>query len=297
MNTLIRAITRHLVVSIAVAALIGATSGCGFFYKIKAKDKLNNGAREYNAGQYARAEELFKQAMELNPELTVAYLFYAAAIRAQFLPGSPDPDNVRIGERAVKAYEDVLKVAERTNDHNAIDQAYAFIAHLYEGLGKPELHREWLLKRAKLPNQREETVRDTYYSLGVALWNELNSITARWADQKRTETNPFGNEPIAYMRSDMPAEDRQRAEQAYREGMEFIEQALQLDPNYANAYSYKGLLYYYRAKLDSDPQRRRELLKQWKEAVDKFQELNQKQAELAAQQQKEKEQKEGEASK
>ena len=49
----------------AVVALATLGSGCGYIKKVIAKDKLNQGAIEYNKGNYKNAQEFFRTRLAL----------------------------------------------------------------------------------------------------------------------------------------------------------------------------------------------------------------------------------------
>ena len=82
-----------------------SSAGCS---KLKARDEMNKGVRSFKDSKYETAVEHFKAAVDLDPELTNAHLYLAAAYASQYQPGGDSPENKRIGEEAIKAYENVL---------------------------------------------------------------------------------------------------------------------------------------------------------------------------------------------
>src|SRR5580692_3721457 len=98
-----------------VAAGFGA-SGCA---KLRARDQLNKGVAAYRDGKYDQAIEFFKSAKDNDPTLTNAQLYLATAYATQYIPGAPSPENIRMGEAAVKQFQEVL--ANDPNDISAID--------------------------------------------------------------------------------------------------------------------------------------------------------------------------------
>src|ERR1044071_1926523 len=117
-------IVLRLAITLALAVMLISSFGCG---KLRAKDRLNEGTRAYNKGNYSQAEKLFKESIDFNPAFPTAKLYYAAAVRAQYLPGGDSIENKAIGERAIKAYQDVIASSRNARD---IDAAHAFIAEL-----------------------------------------------------------------------------------------------------------------------------------------------------------------------
>ena len=58
------------------AAVLLASSGCA---KLQARDQLNKGVKAYKASRFEQAVENFKNANQLDPNLTVAKLYLATA--------------------------------------------------------------------------------------------------------------------------------------------------------------------------------------------------------------------------
>lgn len=263
-----------------LAGLAFTTSGCKFYYHIVAKDKVNLGSRAYNAGRYQDAEKLFREAIDtVDPEpYKIAMAFYAAAISAQFLPGSTDDKNKAMAERAIAAYKDLLRV-----DPNDPD-AHAFIAHLYEGLGESEQQVAWLKKLAEIPDLDKERRMQTYYSVGVIKWNESYQLTTRWIDNRQGPVNALDPMYSVYLRKDFPPDERKKALESTQMGLEYVNKAIAIDPENPNPYSYLGLLYREQAKLTEVLPDKKKFAQMNQDAILKFQELNRKAEEKAAQQ-------------
>ena len=66
----------NLMLLVALVALVVATQGCGVINKLRAKNSLNEGVREFNKGKYEAAGAKFDEAVKLSPDLAnvVAYL-------------------------------------------------------------------------------------------------------------------------------------------------------------------------------------------------------------------------------
>jgi len=168
-------IVLRLAIILALGVMLMGSFGCS---KLRAKDRLNEGTRAYNKGNYVQAAKLFKESIDLNGEFPQAKLYYAASLRAQYLPGGDSLENKAIGENAVKAYQDVIASSRNPRD---VDAAHAFIAELYKGLGQDEEHRNWLLKRIQLPGQSDEVRAQTYYTLASVIGkNPIRSHKNIW---------------------------------------------------------------------------------------------------------------------
>ncbi|KAF0240998.1 MAG: hypothetical protein FD167_4069 [bacterium] len=162
-------------------------TGCG---KLLAKDRLNEGTRAYNKGNYVQATKLFEESINYNPDFPLAKLYYASSLRAQYAPGGDSIENKTLGEKAIKAYQDVIKSSNRAQD---IDAAHAFIADLYKGLEQKEENRNWVLKRINLPNQTEEIRAQSYYTLAVGYWEDSYRVTQKYLIPK---TQPSQYKPV-----------------------------------------------------------------------------------------------------
>src|ERR1017187_7446570 len=100
----------------ATFALALSATGCD---KLKARDLLNKGVAAYKDGKFDQSIEDFKQAKDLDPSLTNARLYLATAYATQYIPGAPSEENIRMGEAAVKEFQEVL--AGDSNNISAID--------------------------------------------------------------------------------------------------------------------------------------------------------------------------------
>ncbi|WP_058867743.1 lipopolysaccharide assembly protein LapB [Chloracidobacterium thermophilum] len=246
-------------------ALAFGMAGCN---KLIAKDLLNQGAREYNKGRYEKAEKIFKEAIERDPDFLQARLFYATAIRSR-VNNEDGEEQVKAARQAIEAYKELLKPENESRlKERDRDQTYAFIADLYKTLDDQKSYQEWLKKRADLPGQKPTTKAECLYSIGVIYWNEATKISRKY------ETQVPGKLPEVAKPDKWKKEDIDALQQAVQTGLKYIEEAIAADPRYANAYSYKSLLLKEQAKATADPQVVNQLERSAQEAVEKFQELN-----------------------
>jgi tetratricopeptide (TPR) repeat protein len=254
-------IVLRLAMTLACVALLMGSFGCG---KLRAKDRLNEGTRAYNKGNYAQAEKLFKESIDSNPNFPQAKLYYAASLRAQYLPGGDSLENKALGEKAIKAYQDVIASSTNARD---VDAAHAFIAELYKGLGQDEEHRNWLLKRIQLAGQSDEVRAQTYYTLAVGYWEESYKISQKYLIPR--------SQPPAYKTpKEWEAGDADKVKEVVLRGLQHMEESLKINPKYANCYSYRGLLYREQGKIETDNKVKLELEDKAAKDVEEFQRLN-----------------------
>ena len=110
---------KNSVALLAVAIVRSSAFGAAGCDKLKARDELNKGVAAYRDGKYDQSIEFFKQAKDHDPTLTNARLYLATAYATQYIPGAPSDENIRMGEAAVKEFQDVL--ATDPNNISAID--------------------------------------------------------------------------------------------------------------------------------------------------------------------------------
>jgi len=193
--------------------LLFALDGCT---KLKARDSLNKGVRAFRDAKYETAVEHFKSAVSLDPDLLNAHLYLATAYAAQYVPGGESPENKVIGQEAIKAFETVLQ-----KDPKNIGSVKG-IAGIYFQMKQLEKAKEFHMKAAELePNNP-----DPYYSVGNINWLLCYD-----------KANPIP-----------PAKKAELVE----EGLKYLNKAVEIDPNYYNAYFYMNLLYRQKAQVVVD---------------------------------------------
>src|SRR3979490_1448758 len=120
-------------IALLVAATFVAAFGASGCDKLKARDLLNKGVAAYRDGKFDQSIEDFKQAKDLEPTLMNARLYLATAYATQYIPGAPSEENNRMGEAAIKEFQDVLSADP--NNLSAIDGIGSI---LYNMAGTPD---------------------------------------------------------------------------------------------------------------------------------------------------------------
>ncbi len=251
---------------VMLAASLLVSTGC---QKLRARDQLNKGVQAYKNAKYEEAIEKFKNAVSLDPTLVNAQLYLATAYAQQYIPGADTPDNVRMGEQAINEYKNVLQ-----KDPNNINSIKG-IAYLYLQMKKFEDAKEYYRKASQVdPNDPE-----AYYSVAVIDWTE--------SYQPRMEQrNKLGLKPEEALKDKKVCEDLKEKNSAkVEEGMQALEKALQLRPDYDDAMAYYNLLWREKADIEcGDPAAREADLKKADEWVDKTLAVKKQKAEKAASQ-------------
>jgi tetratricopeptide (TPR) repeat protein len=229
------------------------TSGCEYINKVIAKDKINQGAIVYNQGRTKEAKEFFRGATELIPDNPVAWLYYGATLVKEYQE-LEEPKKKEVANEALAAYKKALELAN--NDCKTKDNAIGYIATIYSDLNDKNEQRNWLLKRAEDECATKDTKATTYYSIAVGYWQEAYDETTRYQDKAK-----IVNEPFHYRNMDYPdaLKDKDRTLKNVDKGLEYIEKALAIDPEYVDALFYKGLLYREKQKMTKEESKRKEL--------------------------------------
>ncbi|HYE14286.1 MAG TPA: hypothetical protein VD968_07595 [Pyrinomonadaceae bacterium] len=228
--------------------LVATSAGCGVINRIRAKNALNEGARAYREGQFTQAEEKFRRAFELDPTQKNAPLFIARAVQQQYKPGVASPENVATGQRAIQAYQDILNRDPRNED------AYKAIVFLYGQMKEEDKVRQMLTQRASMTDIPESKRAEALTILASKQW-QCSYDTTEQKDNKTTEGNV-----VKYKKPANQA-DFDKAKGCVAEGMRLVEQAISLDQNNANAWSYKANLLREQSKLaemDGNAQQKQE---------------------------------------
>jgi tetratricopeptide (TPR) repeat protein len=258
---------RKYLLPLTLLALALATPGCGIVNNLRAKNSLNEGVREFNKGKYQNAEQKFAYALDLSPGLTNAQLFYARALNAQFDQNLTE----ELGMKTIAAYDQIIE--KNPDNPEAIDQSLAFKANIYKMLVgvSPEkaahyktLQRETLEKRANLPSATAKTKADVYYTLGVSFWQESYDMNASYVSHNRS----------------VPPDILEKMKPLDLKAHEYLQKAISVDPNYANAWFYEKLVYI--EDMKREPSRKEELTKKALEMQEKYMAMQKQQQQQAA---------------
>ena len=218
------------VAMVAVVALVGA--GCT---KLKARNQLNNGVQAFKSAKYAEAVESFKQAVDLDPDFPTARLYLATAYMQQYIPGAESPENLQMAQAA---HDQFMKVLEQTpNDTVAI----ASVASLFLNQKKFDEAQKWYEKLTAVdPNNKE-----AHYSLGWIAWSKWYPVygtTMAKLNMKQESPTPIKDKKIK-------EELKAQYGPVIESGLQSLDKALQIDPEYEDAMAYENLLIRERAVL------------------------------------------------
>jgi tetratricopeptide (TPR) repeat protein len=232
-----------------VLLLVAASVACN---RLKARDQLNKGVAAFRNAQFQTAIMHFKNAVVLDPTLLNARLYLATSYYNMYVPGGESPDNLKVAQQAIDAYQDVLKMDANNTT------ALASIAQIYYYEKKFEEAKKYQLQVAKIdPNNH-----DPYYWIGVLDWYICMPRTLQTRRELGLDV-PKGNDPNQLP----PLPEKARAElekqngELVTEGLNMLQKALDLKPNDFDTMAYLNLMYRQKADLESDPSAREADLK------------------------------------
>ena len=259
--------------AVATFAVAFGATGCD---KLKARDLLNKGVAAYKDGKFDQSIEDFKQAKDLDPSLTNARLYLATAYATQYIPGAPSEENIRMGEAAVKEFQEVL--AGDSNNISAIDGIGSI---LYNMAGTPytrarfEESKTYHMKHIALKPEDPEP----YYWIGVIDWTlsyrSNLEMRGKWRLAHLAKALKDDDPLPPDVREDYIKENGQLID----EGIEKLRKAVELRPDYDDAMAYLNLLLRRKADEAVTPDERASLLKEADALVDKAKEIKQKKME------------------
>jgi tetratricopeptide (TPR) repeat protein len=247
-----------LVVLCGVLILLVAATACN---RLKARDQLNKGVGAFRNAQFQQAIVHFKTAVDLDPTLLNARLYLATAYAQQYIPGGDSPENIKVGDQAIEAFEDVLKM-----DPNNVT-AIASIAQIYYNMREFDKAKEYQRRRLQV----SPTDPEPYYWIGVINW----AIAYPRRMQVRRDLNLTMPKDTA--RPDilppLPEKARAKLEEDNKalvdEGIQALQKAIDLKPNDADAMAYLNLMYREKSDYEADSDAREADLKQAEEWVEK----------------------------
>jgi tetratricopeptide (TPR) repeat protein len=259
----------------AVALALISSLGCD---KLKARDQLNKGVKAYKDNHYEQAIDHFQQSVRLDPSLINARMYLATAYVSQYIPGVDDPDNLRTAQQAIDEYQKVI--AMNPSRDQKVNSAKG-IAYLYLNMKKWDDAKKFYRMASDLdPNDPEP-----YYSVGVIDWTACYQPRM----EKRAALGLKPEEHLSASNKDQKkvcAELKEKNAPAIQEGIDSLNKAIQLRPDYDDAMAYMNLMFREKADVEcDDPATRTEDLKTADHWVDETLRVKKAKAEKAAQSQ------------
>jgi tetratricopeptide (TPR) repeat protein len=211
---------RMLVMVLVARALVAQSTD--------AEAHVNLGVQAFRGAKYAEAVEHFSAAVRLDPGYLDARLYLATTYMQQYVPGSQTPENQQMAQRAQDEFEQVLTLDPEN------DIALASIASLYYNRKKFEDAREWYEKLTSLSPENKEA----WYKLGVIAWSQFYPAYGEARAKAGLKPRDPGPIPDPSLRAALKA----RWSLTVDDGIQNLQHALSLDPEYDDAMVYMDLL-------------------------------------------------------
>lgn len=173
-----------------VLVLMVAFTGCEKLTvsKLSANYYLKQANGFYAEEKYRAAITAYEKALELNPDLKVAYIYIGTACSQSYRVGKDDVKNTEFAEKGIK----YLKLAEEYQPDN--ETVILALGDLYDKLGKFEeaeqIYRKILEKKADDPK--------SYYTLASFYSKNGKTEQAEEMFKRRIELNPKDPEGYHY---------------------------------------------------------------------------------------------------
>ncbi len=232
---------RLLMLAAAMLAIITSV-GCS---KLRARDQLNKGVTAYKNAKYEEAIDHFQQSVALDPSLINAKMYLATAFAQQYIPGADTPDNNKMAEQAIEQYQKVLDMGGAARDQKV--NAAKGIAYLYLNMKKFDDAKKYYRMASDLdPNDPEP-----YYSVGVIDWTAC--YQPRMEERAKLGMKPDENlNPKNKDQKKVCEELKTKNMPAIQEGIDSLNKAIQLRPDYDDAMAYLNLMYREKADVECD---------------------------------------------
>lgn len=226
---------------------------------MRARDQLNKGVTAFRNAQFQAAINYFQDAVNLDPTLMNARLYLATAYAQQYIPGGESPENLKNGQQAIAAFEDVLQ--RDSNNSTAI----ASVAQIYYNMKQFDKAKEYQRRRLQLePNDPEP-----YYWIGVIDWVDCFARDGKLRKDLKIDQP----DPKTGGVRELPEKNRTELEKEngplVDEGLKALQKSLDLKPNDADAMAYLNLMLRQKAEIEAKVEDRNADLKQAEEWVQK----------------------------
>jgi tetratricopeptide (TPR) repeat protein len=205
-------------------------------------------------------------------------MYLATAFVSQYIPGVDSPDNLRTAQQAIDEYQKVID-ANPTREQK-VNSAKG-IAYLYLNMKKWDDAKKYYRMASELdPNDPEP-----YYSIGVIDWTAC--YQPRMEERAKLGMKPEENlNPKNKDQMKVCTELKAKNAGAIQEGIDSLNKAIQLRPDYDDAMAYMNLMYRERGDVECDDlAARAEDLKTADHWVDETLRVKKAKAEKAAQSQ------------
>jgi tetratricopeptide (TPR) repeat protein len=270
---------KSLVAPALLLLVLPALTGCN---KIQARVELKQGNAEYQNESYKAALKQYKKGLELDPDATFAWRSAGLSALAVYRPGDNSPDNMQYADEAINAFEKYL--ADYPDDTKIRD----FLMGMYVDTKRYDKALAYADQQAAADPESAGAMQN--YKIRVLLASGRYEQAWQAAQQHRGPNQAEILQSVAAGTWDKayrdPSIDFETRVKMVDTGLQAVDQAVRIKPDYFEAMVYYGLLLREKAKVETDAAKRAELMVQAVEWSQKAQALRKAQAQKEKQEQK-----------
>jgi tetratricopeptide (TPR) repeat protein len=246
----------------------------------QARQDLNQGVQAFKNAQYQEAERYFAHAKQLYPRLVLARLYLATTYASQYIPGATSEENIRMGRAATEEFRGLLSLDPQ--NISAIDGLGSILFQMAGSPFDPDLFQE-----SKSYHQKHIYLRpndpEPYFWIGVIDW----TLSFRANGLLRTKFNLSVKGRQVSDDAPLPPDLRDEYAREYGatidDGINSLNHAISIKPDYDDAMAYLNLLYRRKADTVASESEREQLIKMADDLVDQVKNIKQKRAEASSQ--------------
>jgi hypothetical protein len=225
--------------------------------------------------------EFFQCVTGVRSQEAAGWFFYGVALYDQYhynppVPArGPKPIEMEIHPNKLKANfapaaNAFQKVLELSTDCQMKFNAMGFLASLYTDVGDKEKANEWETNVVAMPCATPEVKALPYFRQAVEQWQCAYGISGRYADRRKAAD-------LFHARNFINEADKRNFETCVAKGMDLIEKALAIRPDFVDALNYKALLLREKQKATINEAERSSLDKEAKRLIERATALTKKQ--------------------
>jgi tetratricopeptide (TPR) repeat protein len=220
--------------SAAMLLVLASTVGCT---KLRARDQLVKGVQAFKAGEYERAVNHFQESIKLDPSYDTARLDLAAAYAFEVVPNLDTPENLATAQKAINGFNEVL--AKNPDDLGALRQ----IASIHFNIKQYDQTKKDEEKVISLdPNDAQAHDMIAVIDFNEAVKNEISVFAPAGLTDDGNGT-PKKSKDVCMKLQALNAP-------LVNEGIQYLQQAININPTYEDAMQYMNLMYRRKANIE-----------------------------------------------
>ena len=217
-----------------MALFLFSATGCK---RLRANDQINKGVAAFKNAKFEQATGYFQKAVDIDPDNMNPRIYLATTYASQVVPNLDTPENKKLAQNALAGFQDVL--ARDPNNINALKQ----IAALDRNTGKPEeakAYEKRVIAMDPTDAEADDIIggADFYESYK----NAVSALAAEGLTDKgdgNLKLSKAGCVKLTALNGNLVAE-----------GLQYLKKAVEINPNYEEAYTYLSLISRRKADLE-----------------------------------------------